>query len=501
MHIQRSGSVWRGFGSAGPAGFYAMAEAGLFFDFSDPRTLFTDAAGSAALTTPGQTIGLVGDKSRARSPVTSYAGVQASAGLRPAWGRGPKSRRQMLLQSSSLSTSPWSGAGVSATVAAETLNGEPFWVLAKTNTSNSQARSQVTFTSVAGQSYTLTLALLSGTSDKAHIGIGPNSDGGGGIWGGAGVSASFVSGPGIAVSGAGLIAVTGLSATIPTVITITRPYVNAGVFFGVMIYPDQADSTTNGASVKVAICQLEAGASATPYQKTTTSLDMTEAGYPAYGYARLDGADDTLTVTLPGAITGDLMLFGRNGSWIESGVTLPSGALDLGPTGTALTAGVLALLDDLVGVVIIARTTTTAERALALRYFAARGAAGWLVAGTNVVNNLSFGSDTIWTKGAGWTIAAGVATHAAGAGSDIEQAGLIVERQAYLLNLSIVAVRASSILYVWDGTAYMDVAASLTVGPRQAVFVARASGPLKVRLGADADADIDNVTLKPLTVA
>lgn len=413
MHIQRSGSVWRGFGSAGPAGFYAMAEAGLFFDFSDPRTLFTDAAGSAALTTPGQTIGLVGDKSRARSPVTSYAGVQASAGLRPAWGRGPKSRRNLLLATATLAT---------------------------------QSRAVVA---------------------TAHT---------------------------LSFKGTGTITLTGASTA--------GPLVGTGAVNRVTLtFTPTAGSLTLTVSGSVTDAQMETGGAATVYQLVASAFDMSETSQPAFGYARLDGVDDKLTVTLPGAITGDLMLFGRTGSWIESGVTLPSGAFDLGPTGTVLTPGVLRALGDLVGVVIIARTTTADERARALRCFAAQGAAGWLVAGTNVVNNLAFGSDTIWTKGTGWTIAAGVATHAAGVGSDIEQAGLIVEGQAYLLNLSIVAVRASSILYVWDGTAYMDVAASLTVGPRQAVFVARASGPLKVRLGAAADADIDNVTLKPLTVA
>lgn len=166
--------------------------------------------------------------------------------------------------------------------------------------------------------------------------------------------------------------------------------------------PTSSASTSGGGNnsvdgIVVNYLQLEQAAASTPYQKVATAFDMTEAGYPAYGYARLDGADDKLTVTLPAPITGDLMIFGRNGSWIEAGVTLPSGAFDLGPTGTVLTPGVLRALGDLVGVVIIGRTTTATERALALRYFAARGAAGWLNSGAEMLSDGGFASPAQWS--------------------------------------------------------------------------------------------------------
>lgn len=212
-------------------------------------------------------------------------------------------------------------------------------------------------------------------------------------------------------------------------------------------------------------------------------------------------AEDGGKRRVPAPITGDLMLFGRDGSWIETGVTLPSGAFDLGPTGTVLTQGVLRALGDLVGVVIIGRTTTATERALALRYFVARGAAGCLVAGAELGSNGGFATDTGWTKGAGWTIAAGVATHAPGAGSDIEQAGLLVAGQLYLLTVTAVAVRTTSILYVHDGGAYLEVGGtpSLTARIYQAVFRATASRALSIRVGSLGDVDIDNLSLKPLT--
>ena len=46
----------------------------------------------------------------------------------------------------------------------------------------------------------------------------------------------------------------------------------------------------------------------------------------------------------------------------------------------------------------------------------------------NLVTNGTFDTDTDWTKGTGWTIAAGVASKAAGTGSEIEQGVLVVGR-------------------------------------------------------------------------
>lgn len=47
------------------------------------------------------------------------------------------------------------------------------------------------------------------------------------------------------------------------------------------------------------------------------------------------------------------------------------------------------------------------------------------------VVNGTFATDTVWTKGTGWTIAAGVAAAAAGSASDLSQAGILVIGRAY----------------------------------------------------------------------
>jgi hypothetical protein len=70
-----------------PMALFADGGNGIVWDFSTTAPMYTDSAGTTPLTTPAQTIGLVADGSRVRSPITAYAGVQASAGLRPAWGQ------------------------------------------------------------------------------------------------------------------------------------------------------------------------------------------------------------------------------------------------------------------------------------------------------------------------------------------------------------------------------------------------------------------------------
>lgn len=74
-------------GGFSPSALFADGGNGIVWDFSTTGPLYTDSAGTVPLTTPAQTIGLVADGSRTRSPITAYAGVQASAGLRPAWGQ------------------------------------------------------------------------------------------------------------------------------------------------------------------------------------------------------------------------------------------------------------------------------------------------------------------------------------------------------------------------------------------------------------------------------
>ena len=68
-----------------PSMLFADGGNGFVWDFTTTAPMFTDSAGTTPLTAAAQTIGMVRDGSRTRSPATAYAGVQASAGLRPTW--------------------------------------------------------------------------------------------------------------------------------------------------------------------------------------------------------------------------------------------------------------------------------------------------------------------------------------------------------------------------------------------------------------------------------
>lgn len=118
-----------------------------------------------------------------------------------------------------------------------------------------------------------------------------------------------------------------------------------------------------------------------------------------------------------------------------------------------------------------------------------------LALGPELVTNGGFDADASWTKGAGWTIAGGKATHAPGAGSDIEQGTVsLVSGKAYKITFDVVAVRVTGTLYIWDGGAYTTIETNVTTGAKTAVIIATANTTLKIRLSINTDADIDNVT-------
>ncbi len=483
MLVKSFGGLWRGFGSMGPSGLYTMSEAGLFFDFSDPRTLTTDAAGATPLTAPGQTIGLVADKSRIRAPITSYAGVQASAGLRPAWGRGPKSRRNQIDISEDFANAYWTKTGVVTTAVAP----GPFSGMVADRLDSGYVHAIENFGAVL---VTQSVYVKPDGASSVSILVGDSTRG----------TFTFAT-----MLATGSVEFEALSNG------WYRVWANYTPLAGNRTYR----VTTVDGAVFLSGFQIETGATPTFYQKATSAFDLTETGFPSFGYTRLDGADDKLTVTLPGAITGDLMIFGRNGSWIETGVTLPSGAFDLGPTGTVLTPGVLRALGDLVGIVIIARTTTAAERALALRYFAARGAAGWLLAGAELITNGTFAVDasgwvsnnaTLAVVGGELEFTATLSVHS------VQRGVTVVPGTPYLFTFSGRRGTIAALKYsVYNATGLADIvpstayAADATMRPWQFVFIAPA-GCVTANVymardsGSTGTAYFDNVSVKPLTV-
>lgn len=182
-----------------------------------------------------------------------------------------EARTNSVVQSQNL-TSTWEGC--SRTLAAEFWAGNvPFYEVAKLLTTQ-EATISTTMSVMAGETYTLTIALLAGNKTTCTVGlygsvIRPN-----GFWGEpADCTQEILSGPGtLAVFNefvGALWHVDNLHATIPTVVRITRTYTD-NMIGRCYIYPGRASSTTVGDSVKVTRVQIERGATATSYIPTTT---------------------------------------------------------------------------------------------------------------------------------------------------------------------------------------------------------------------------------------
>lgn len=371
----RIGRRWLGLPISTPRALFNNGENGLFLDFSDIRSLYTDASGTTPVAAPGDTIRLAADKSRARSPITAYAGVQANTGLAPRFGRAPKSRRQLWRLDSGMSTG-WVSAGTTPPTVTNgaTQFGQPCVAVAYDQTmtagyAGSRANSLAGAPIVAGRTYVGSVDIC-----LSRALVGPE------------VIAVVVTGsngfPGTTLNAANSAAYVGqwLRAALPSG--------TPGLSGSNGVYTHLSGSLASPVTLYLKNFQWEEGTTPTAYQATTTVFDMTEAGFPSFGYARFDLVDDVLSTVLTLAQTGDVLLFGRNGSWIEPGRVFGAGAtLAIGPTGTAITPLILRSLGDLVGIVAIGRTLNAEERLRVMAYFGNVGAAGFLVGGAEQVAN------------------------------------------------------------------------------------------------------------------
>jgi len=116
----------------------------------------------------------------------------------------------------------------------------------------------------------------------------------------------------------------------------------------------------------------------------------------------------------------------------------------------------------------------------------------------NVVTNGTFGADTDWTKGTGWTIAAGVATSDGTqvADSDLEQGSLAVTT-GLSYSVSFVLVKTTgSVTPVLGGTLGTARSSSNTFTE---TIVCGATAVIALRASEDFTGTVDTVTVIPLT--
>lgn len=114
---------------------------------------------------------------------------------------------------------------------------------------------------------------------------------------------------------------------------------------------------------------------------------------------------------------------------------------------------------------------------------------------TNMLENPGFDSDTLWTKGANWTIAAGVASKSAGGGNSLSQADTYVAGSVYRYRIEIPTLSGGSFTPRLSGGTTVTGTAYTTTGMKYGSLTAAAGGnTLWGILGATAAVGtVDNV--------
>lgn len=116
--------------------------------------------------------------------------------------------------------------------------------------------------------------------------------------------------------------------------------------------------------------------------------------------------------------------------------------------------------------------------------------------GAELVSNGDFATDTIWTKGTGWTIGSGTATHGTGTASDLSQAVSITQDVYYRLEFDVSGRTAGSVTPKVGNTSGTAISAD-TTDEKESI---RAGAGTDVTFSATSDFDgsIDNVSLKEI---
>lgn len=116
---------------------------------------------------------------------------------------------------------------------------------------------------------------------------------------------------------------------------------------------------------------------------------------------------------------------------------------------------------------------------------------------TDLATNGAFAADTDWTKGTGWTIAAGVAASSGAqtGDSDLEQDGSVVEGKAYLVTFTVSGYSTGNVTPVLGDVEGTDRGAD---GTHVETIVAGAGGVIALRADADFIGNVDNISVAPV---
>ena len=117
--------------------------------------------------------------------------------------------------------------------------------------------------------------------------------------------------------------------------------------------------------------------------------------------------------------------------------------------------------------------------------------------GPDLVTNGNFATDASWTKGTGWTIAGGKATHAAGSLASLSQSIGLVAGLTYQVTFTVTDYAAGA-LSAYIGVSAVPFTVS-SVGVKNADRVAAGDAVLYFQSDVPGDLSIDNVTVRQVT--
>lgn len=256
-------------------------------------------------------------------------------------------------------------------------------------------------------------------------------------------------------------------------------------------------------TIDIAEPQSERGLVLTNHQRVgASSLDITEAGVPSFGFVRHDKADDTYPIYCPAAITGHVVILSRQGSWIEPINVSANGLLTLGPYSTPGQPGLLQALTDIVDILIYDRMPTAEEKARLMRKYRPKGVLGWLIEGPELIINGGFDDASNWNLNGLWTIGGGVATLGVGGGTEaLAQPFVPINGAFYMVKYDLLSLTVGACSPRFFGGVASSGLSGTDTGPRSTVIIGGdGNTSFGFRAGGSTlECSIDNVSLKLLT--
>jgi len=266
-----------------PLSLFTASEPGLWYDPSDLTTLFQDTAGTSPVTTPGQTVARINDKSGRGNNAT-----QATAASRPTYGIVPLGGRRNLLGNMTQADTGWVTAGTTPPT------------LAMSQTYLGESCTSVTFTSAMTATYAGTRALQSGTAGAlgASVVIGNTYCTSYHL----SLSRALVGGEQIALYFTGTTGLTEMLLTEANTSSLVGVFErrsntanpSGGASGTVYPYVYLKGAMSSNVTLYINKIQIELGSTATAYQRVGTAFDVTEAGVRSLSYLSFDGVDDFL---------------------------------------------------------------------------------------------------------------------------------------------------------------------------------------------------------------